>query len=110
MAFKIVKNPTFIHVVPVMVPIDGGHEQQTLKAQFRVVPQDELMLHNLATAEGTETYCRAIVADFADIADENGNPMPMSDEIRDHLFRTTFIQIALIRSYTAAMAGAKTGN
>lgn len=110
MAFKIVKNPTFIHKVPVLVPVDGGHEEQSLKVQFRVVAQDELMEHNLATAAGTETYCRAIVAEFADVTDENGEPMAMSDEVRDHLFRTPFVQIALIRSYTAAMAKAKAGN
>lgn len=110
MAFKIVKNPTFIHTVPVMVPVDGGHVEQTLKAQFRVVPQDELVDHNLATPEGSERYCRAIVADFADIEDEDGQPMPMSDEVRSRLFRTPFVQIALIRSYTLAMAAARTGN
>lgn len=110
MSFKIVRNPTFIHKVPVLVPVDGGHEEQSLKVQFRVVPQDELMDHNLATAGGTETYCRAIVSDFADVTGEDGEPLPMSDAIRNQLFRTPYVQIALIRSYTAAMAGAKTGN
>lgn len=110
MAFRIVKNPTFVHTVPVMVPVDGGHEQQTLKAQFRVIPQDELMDHDLRTPEGTESYCRAIVVDFADIEDEEGHPIPMSDQVRNTLFRTPYIQIALIRSYTLAMAAARTGN
>lgn len=108
--FKIVKNPTFVHSVPVMVPVDGGHEEQSLKAQFRVVPQDELMHHNLATAEGTESYCRAIVADFSDIAGEDGQPVPASDAVRDLLFRTTYVQLALIRTYTLAMAKARLGN
>lgn len=110
MAFKIVKNPTFIHEVPVMVPVDGGHEQQSLRAQFRVVPQDELMDHDLRTPEGTESYCRAIVVDFADIIDEGNIPMRMTDEVRATLYRTPYIQIALIRSYALAMAAARTGN
>jgi len=110
MAFKIVKNPTFIHEVPVMVPVDGGHERQSLRAQFRVVPQDELADHDLRTPEGSESYCRAIVADFADIEDDTGQPMPMSDEVRNTLFRTAFVQIALIRSYALAMSAARTGN
>jgi len=110
MAFKIIENPTFVHTVPVMVPIDGGHAEQSLKAKFRVVPQDELMHHDLRTAEGTESYCRAIVADFGDIEDETGNPVPTTEDVRNTLFRTPFVQIALIRSYTAAMSKARTGN
>jgi len=108
--FRIVKNPTFIHSVAVMVPVDGGHVEQSLKAQFRVLPQDELAHHDLRTAEGTESYCRAIVADFADVADEDGNPIPMSDEVRSTLYRTPFVQVALIRAYTLAMAKARAGN
>ena len=64
----------------------------------------------IRTPEGTESYCRAIVVDFADIEDEEGHPIPMSDEVRNTLFRTPYIQIALIRSYTLAMAAARTGN
>lgn len=108
--FKIIENPTFIHTVPVMVPVDGGHEEQSLKAQFRVVSQDELAEHDLRTPEGTESYCRAIVADFSDIGDDEGNPVPMNDSVRNKLFRTPFVQIALIRSYALAMSKARLGN
>ncbi len=108
--FKIIEKPTFIHTVPVLVPVDGGHEEQSFKAQFRVLPQDELSDHDLRTPEGTESYCRAIVADFSDIADEKGQPVPMSDKVRNTLFRTPYVQLALIRSYTLAMSKARLGN
>lgn len=108
--FKIVKNPTFTHIVPVMVPVDGGHEEQSLKVKFRVVPQDELSLHDLRSPEGTESYCRAIVAEFGDIVNEGNMPVPPSDEVNDTLFRTPFVQIAVIRAYTLAMAKARAGN
>lgn len=110
MAFTIIENPTFIHTVPVMVPVDGGHVEQSLKAQFRVVSQDDLAEHDLRTPEGTEAYCRAIVADFADIEDAQGAPIPMSDQVRNKLYRTPYVQIALIRSYALAMSKAKAGN
>lgn len=110
MAFRLIQKPTFIHTVPILVPVDGGHEEQTMKVQFRVLPQDELMQHDLSSAEGSESYCRAIVADFADVIDDEGNALPMSDAIRDRLFPLPFIQIALIRSYTLAMSGARAKN
>jgi len=94
----------------VMVPVDGGHAEQSLKAQFRVVPPDELAEHNLATAEGAESYCRAIVAGFSDIVDDAGNPLPPGDAVADVLFRTSFVQIALVRAYTLAMSKARAGN
>jgi hypothetical protein len=108
--FKIVKNPTFTHSVPVMVPVDGGHAEQSLKVTFRVVPQDELAHHDLHTPEGTESYCRAIVSGFGDVVDEFDQPMPPSDEVSDRLFRTPFVQFALIRAYALAMAKARAGN
>lgn len=108
--FKIVKNPEFTHTVPVLVPVDGGHSEQSMKVRFRVVPQDELMNHNLGTADGTESYCRAICVGFADIVGEDDQPIPPSDEVNNILFRQPYVQIALIRAYTQAMSKARLGN
>jgi hypothetical protein len=108
--FKIVKNPTFTHSVPVMVPVDGGHVEQSLKVKFRVVPQDELADHDLRTPEGTESWCRAVVAEFGDIVGEDNEPLPPSDEVTNTLFRTPYVQVALIRAYALAMAKARAGN
>ena len=108
--FKIVKNPTFTHSVPVMVPVDGGHLEQSLRVKFRVVPVDELAHHDLNSPEGTESYCRAIVEEFGDLVGENDQPLSPSDEVSNTLFRTTYIRLALVRAYTAAMSKARAGN
>ena len=108
--FKIVKNPTFTHSVPVMVPVDGGHVEQTLRVKFRVVPVDELAHHDLSSPEGTESWCRAIVEEFGDLVGENDQPIPASDEVTNTLLRTSYIRLALVRAYMAAMSKARAGN
>lgn len=108
MSFKVVSNPEFTHTVPVLVPVDGTHEEQTLKVRFRVVPQDELM--RIGTADGTEAYCRAIVVHFGDLVGEDDQPVPSSDAIINRLLRLPYVQIALIRHYTQAMSKARLGN
>jgi hypothetical protein len=108
--FKIVQNPEFTHTVPVMVPVDGGHVEQSLKCRFRVLPADEIDSHDLATPAGTEAYLRAICVRFEDVCGDDGQPIPPSDALTDQLLGITFVRIALVRAYTEAMAKAKRGN
>lgn len=108
--FKIVKNPEFTHKVPVQVPVDGGFSEQTLRCRFRVLSADEMAIHNLETVEGTESYLRAICARFEDVADEDGQIIPHSDELMTQLLGISYVRMALIRAYTAAMSKARLGN
>jgi len=108
--FKIAKNPEFTHKVPVQVPVDGGHEEQVLKCRFRVVPPETISIHDLMTAEGTESYLRAICVRFEDVVDEEGTPIPHSDALTDQLLAVPFVRLALVRAYSAAMAKGRLGN
>ena len=108
--FKIIKERKFTHSVVVMVPSDGGHVEETLRCQFRAVPQSELMEFDLSTADGTLGWLRAVCVSFLDVTDEEGKLIPMSDALRDEVLGSSFIQIALIRHYTLAMSKARVGN
>ena len=108
--FKIIKNREFTHDVPVMVPSDGGHSEEILRCRFRAVPQSDLMDFDLATDDGTRGWLRAVCVSFPEVADEQGQLIPMSDQLRDDVLGSTFIQIALIRHYTLAMSKARVGN
>lgn len=110
MTFKIAKNPEFTHKVPVQVPVDGGHKEEVLKCRFRVVAAETLALHDLMTAEGTESYLRAICVRFEDVVDEDGQPVEHSDGLTDQLLALPFVRLALVRAYTAAMAKGRLGN
>ncbi len=108
--FTIVKDRQFTHDVPVMVPSDEGHTEEKLRTRFRAVPQSELMEFDLGTADGTLSWLRAVCVGFPDVGDEQGNPIPMSDALRDEVLGSSFIQIAIIRHYTLAMSKARLGN
>ena len=110
MAFKLAKTPEFTHKVAIQVPIDGGHREEVLKCRFRVVPAETLALHDLSTAEGTESYLRAICVRFEDVIDEDGQPIEHSDALAHTLFGLPYVRLALVRAYTAAMAKARLGN
>lgn len=106
--FKITKNPEFTHEVPVLVPCDGGHVEQTLKVRFRAIDVDEG--NSLLTESGQEAYLRAVCVRFEDVVDEDGTPIPPSDELTSQLLAKSFVRVALFRSYSLAMAKAKQGN
>ena len=108
--FKIATNPEFTHKVPVQVPVDGGHKEETLRCRFRVISAETLAVHDLMTAEGTESYLRAICVRFEDVVDDQGQPVEHSDELTNQLIGIPFVRLALVRAYTAAMAKGRLGN
>lgn len=108
--FKITKDPQFTHTVPVMVPVDGGHEEQTVKVRFRVRQIDDLNQHDRSTAEGTEAFLRSIVVRFEDVVDEDGNPVPSDTALTDQLLAVPYVRMAVVQSYFQAVNKAKLGN
>lgn len=108
--FKLIKNATFTHDVPVMVPVDEGYDELPLKVRFRVLPADELVQHDYLTAEGQETYCRAIVAGFPAVADDEGRTLADDDVLRDQMIGMTFVRTAVMRAYGEAMTKARAKN
>lgn len=106
--FKIAKNPEFTHEVPVLVPCDGGHVEQSLKVRFRALDVDEA--NSLLNEAGQEAYLRAICVRFEDVVDEDGTAIPPSHELTNTLLAKAFVRVALFRAYSLAMAKAKQGN
>ncbi len=108
--FKVVTDPRFTHPVSVLVPVDGGHTEQTFRATFRVLPSTEADSHDLSTNAGVDAFLRRIVVNLYDIADEEGHPLPYSEELRDRVLAPTYVKLALLRTYTAALGKARAGN
>ena len=109
--FKIVQNPEFSHVVHVQVPVDSGHATQTFTARFRVLTVSQAGAHRLDTAEGTDAYLRDIFVGWGkDLTDSDGAPLDYSDQIRDQLIDQPHVRLALLKTYNAALQGAKRGN
>lgn len=106
--FKVVAEPQFVHTVKVRVPVDGGHEDQSFKARFRVVDMDEIA--KIETTEGRRAAVKRIVISMEELVDSEGNPVSYSDALRDQLVQQPYVEIALYRTYLEAVTGAKTGN
>lgn len=107
--FKLAKNPEFTHDVPVLIPCDGGHVEQSLRVRFRALSADEINSHDMS-GNGLDAYLRAVCVRFEDVVDEDGIPIPPSDELTTKLLGMSFVRVALVRAYSIAMSRAKTGN
>lgn len=108
--FKIAKNPQFTHSIPVLVPVDNGHEERPLKVRFRVLPIDDVNQHDPRTSEGTEAFLRAVVVRFEDVVDENGELMPSDDTLTSQMLALPYIRIALVKGYYDAVQKVRLGN
>lgn len=109
--FKINKSPTFIHDVPVNVPVDGGVEEQFLKTRYRVLDLDQLAKFELASGNDKQfAYVDAIVDGFEDLVDQKGDAFTCTGPVRKQLLNTSYIRVALMRAYDEAMLGAKRKN
>ena len=106
--FKITNEPRFTHPVRVVVPIDGGHEEQTFRVMFKVVPVEEL--GDTASLEGQQQLLKAIVCDFAELVGDDGEPLPFSDALRDRLIAVPYVRAAMIQTYLAAITKTRVGN
>jgi hypothetical protein len=108
--FVVATNPTFNHTVKVLVPVDGGHEEQTFKTTFRVLPSDRESAFDLQTVDGSNDFLRAIVVDMSELEDGNGGTVAYNDRVRDQLLALPFIRTALTKTYFAAIGKATEGN
>lgn len=108
--FKIISNPEFIHEVKVMVPVDGGHEEQVFKARFRVLSDDQMEGYDTSTTEGLKDFLRLAWVGASDLVGEGKEPAEFNDQVKEQMLGWTFCRIALLRTYTAAMVKARAGN
>ena len=109
---KVTSNPTFTHTVDVLIPINGGHEKQSLKVTFRVIDSDEEQdeKHDLNTITGSLAFCRDVIVSFDDMVDEADKPLPYSDALRDQLLKKPYIRTPIARAYYDAVTKATLGN
>jgi hypothetical protein len=114
--FKLKKNATFLHDVPVQWPVDaidgqGGFEEVTLKTRFRVLDADTLRLHdNLMTEEGQNAFLRAAIVGFPSVIDDDGNQLADDEALFERILGLTFCRAPLLNTYQAAMMGARAKN
>jgi hypothetical protein len=100
-------QPQFTHTVKVRVPVDGGHEDQSFKARFRVVDAEELA--KIEVEEGAQGGSQAHPGVDGGTGRLRRQSRQLFDALRDQLLQQTYVEISLYRTYLEAVAGAKTG-
>lgn len=108
--FKVTDNPTFTHEVKVMVPADGGHREESLKATYRVLPIDEMRKFALDTPQGGTEFLRAVILKLDDLVGEDKKPITYNDDVRDRVLALPYCRAALAQGYFDAVSSAKAGN
>ena len=107
--FNVNAKPVFTHPVKIKVPADGGYDEQTCKATFRALRDDEVATFDLATSAGSAEFLRAVIVKLDDLADGD-KPAAYSEALRDQLLQWQFVRAGLARAYFEGMVGAATGN
>ena len=108
--FRLIAEPRFTHPVAVMVPVDGGHAEQTFRATFRVVPAAEADGFEVNTASGLSDFLKLALVDLLDVFSAEDRPLPWNDALRDQMLELPYVRIALFKTYMAALTKARAGN
>lgn len=107
---KIEKSPEFTHNVTVMMPVDGGFEEQTFKCRYRLLPADEVEAFNLNAPEDIVAFLKKAIVSFFDVVGENEKELPYNDKLRDQVLGNIPARMALRDTYVTAVTKAKMGN
>lgn len=102
--FKLLEEPRWTWPVTVRVPVEGGLEDRTFRAHFRLVPAPRRAELD-AMADGTDQLLREAVLQVMDVTDEAGATLPHSPELLEALIGIPWVRMGLLRSYMEAMMG-----
>lgn len=98
--FKIVETRTFTHDVKIMLPVDDGFVEETLKTTFNYLPADQL---------GPGFLEKAVVT-FLDLVDDNDQPVTCTPELRAKLLASPNIVHGLTDYYARVIHKVAPGN
>lgn len=110
--FRVVDRPTFTHDVKGRQPVDGGYEDFSFKATFVVLGTDRIDELGPGQSRGkTDAFLREVFIGFDEIVQgDPGVRLSYSEVARDGLIQTPYVRSALVKTYFAALDGARTGN
>jgi hypothetical protein len=108
--FIVDENPEFTRKVKVLVPVNGGHEQQDFTATFRVVPVDESAQFDLTTSSGVLDMIKHVLVRCDGLGNRSKEPVEWNDQVRDQLLAKPYTRSPILAAYFAAINGEREGN
>ena len=112
--FEIKKSRTFTREVSFQLPVDGGFEKQTITARFKL--QDAEFTESFdhsgggAAGKGVREFLAETITSIEGVVDENKEPLPYNDELRDLVLANYAACGALHIEYMTAITKVKAGN
>lgn len=109
--FVLRRPSSFWWTVRVPVPDDDTYLIAVLKCLFRWVDQaefDRMQGKGLKPGEAAPTdaeIVQRVLVGWSGLKDEDGEPVPYSDEARDQLMAHTLVRSAVLATYFAVMSG-----
>lgn len=102
--FKLIETDEPIQwPVTVHVPQHGGKTaKHKFTALFAYLPADDIAP---ASEAGDEAFLGRVLLGWQGVQDEEGNPLPFSDEARDRLVRIPYVRRALILAWHEFIQG-----
>jgi hypothetical protein len=108
--FKMAAKPQFKREVKIDVPVDQGHEQQSVTALFNVLSVEDTSGFDLSTREGSTAFLERVVANIDGLVDDGGTPIIWGDRVQQQFFGLPYVRHGLTKSYLDAVGGARVGN
>lgn len=107
MTLKILPRPTFRHKITARVPIDGGYRDETFTVKYQLASRPDA---DLSTDPMRDDFLSDVVMECEDLVDENGQPLPWSDDVRAAVFGLPWARLAILSGYFTAVTGARVKN
>jgi hypothetical protein len=104
---KLSQRPKFRHKVTARVPIDGGFREEVFGCTFQLASDPDA---SLAGDTLKEAFLRDIIVELHDLADDKGNAIEYSHEVRDAALALPWARMALLSAYFEAILGARLKN
>lgn len=108
--FKIKHNSDFTWPVKVQVPTDGRHQEQQFTARFKVVERSRFEDISSGDATAETALLREVLLGWEGVADESGEALPFSEQVRDQLLEIPYVRTAVVEAFFEGIAGRKRKN
>jgi hypothetical protein len=96
--FNINTLPRVTVPVPLFVEVDGKRQNHSFSATFEMIdPEAEGI--NPAEGRGDRDLLERVVVGLGDIADNEGNVLPFSDELKHQVLARLDARAALVRAF-----------
>ena len=107
MSLRILTRPTWRHTVTATAPTESGPVEEEFSVRYRL---SSIPPADLDPRQDQEAFLRDIVAEVEDMVDDEGQPLPWSEEAWEKVLALPWARLAIVRGYFESVTGARAKN